>query len=113
MAILCVIHFSIGVIFTTGAGSYWLDIFNDYSANINLLAVGLGQYVFIHWFFGSKYWLNETKWMIGEDGALMNIFCWYLRICATFISPVLIFAIILFFVYDMIVSRFRFDRKLS
>jgi solute carrier family 6 amino acid/orphan transporter-like 15/16/17/18/20 len=46
MLVLCILHFSIGVLFTTGAGTYWLDIFNDYSANINLLTVGCLQEMF-------------------------------------------------------------------
>ena len=41
--------FAIGLIFATNAGNYWLDIFNDYSASINLLIIGVLQFVVVAW----------------------------------------------------------------
>lgn len=43
------IAFAIGLIFATNAGNYWLDIFNDYSASINLLIIGILQFVVVAW----------------------------------------------------------------
>ena len=43
------IPFAIGLIFATNAGNYWLDIFNDYSASINLLIIGILQFVVVAW----------------------------------------------------------------
>jgi len=56
--------FSAGVIFTTNAGNYWLDIFNDYSASINLLVIGFLQIVVVMWLFGGIKWMNEVQWMV-------------------------------------------------
>lgn len=104
MLFLCIIHFAIGIIFTTRAGTYWLDVFNDYSANLNLLAVGLCQYLVIYWGFGTRNWISEIKWMIGKESSFLTVFFWYITICAKFISPVIIIAIFVFFAYDMVVS---------
>ena len=101
---LCIIHFAIGILFTTGAGTYWLDIFNNYSANINLLVLGLCQYIVVYWVFGAANWHNEMKWMIKSDNVPLKIFFWYLRVCSLVISPLLIIVILVFFVYDMAVS---------
>lgn len=63
MLALVVLHFSIGILFTTDAGNYWLDIFNDYSANINLLVCGLMQYIVTGFKISSIYlldiWTNQ------------------------------------------------------
>lgn len=82
-----------------------LDIFNDYSANINLLVAGLMQYIIIYLVFGGGKWVNEIKWMIGGDSKFANGFLWYIRICGTVISPLLITVIVVAFLYDMIVSQ--------
>ena len=82
-----------------------LDIFNDYSANINLLVAGLMQYIIIYLVFGGGKWVNEIKWMIGGDSKFTNGFLWYIRICGTVISPLLITVIVVAFLYDMIVSQ--------
>ena len=76
-----------------------------YSANINLLVVGLCEYIIVHWIFGSRKWLNEISWMIKSDGVAVRMFMWYLRICSIAISPFLIMAILGFFAYDMAVSK--------
>ena len=41
--ILAVIHLVIGFLFTTDAGTYWVDLFNNYSASIVLIVMGLGK----------------------------------------------------------------------
>ena len=53
------IAFAIGLIFATNAGNYWLDIFNDYSASINLLVIGILQFVVVAWV--RKYNFEKTN----------------------------------------------------
>ena len=73
MLALVVLHFSIGILFTTDAGNYWLDIFNDYSANINLLVCGLMQYIVTGFKISSIYLLDIwTNQKCGFSRSLMN-----------------------------------------
>lgn len=61
---MSILLFAGGTIFTTNAGNYWLDIFNDYAASINLLVIGGFQYIVVAWLFGGRKWMNEIDWMI-------------------------------------------------
>ena len=70
------ILFSIGVIFSTNAGNYWLDLFDNYAASINLLVIGGFQYIVVAWLFGGVKWMNEIDWMISmpRSGCLSIIY---------------------------------------
>ena len=70
------------------------------------------QYIIIYLVFGGGKWVNEIKWMIGGDSKFTNGFLWYIRICGTVISPLLITVIVVAFLYDMIVSQ-KFIIKLT
>ncbi|CAG5104311.1 Oidioi.mRNA.OKI2018_I69.chr1.g1191.t1.cds [Oikopleura dioica] len=98
--------FAIGLIFATNAGNYWLDIFNDYSASINLLIIGVLQFVVVAWIYGAEKWLSEIDWMIyGEDGEqpglVVRICRLFLKTCWTVLSPGLILFVLIFFMVDI------------
>ena len=68
VGILSVMFFLVGIIFTTNAGNYWLDVIDGYCASINLLVIGGFQYIVIAWLFGAKNWMNELEWMVETPG---------------------------------------------
>ena len=120
VALVCImscIAFAIGLIFATNAGNYWLDIFNDYSASINLLIIGVLQFVVVAWvrktfmkmiiyffqIYGAEKWLSEIDWMIGDEkkSFVVKVCRAFLKACWTILSPGLILFVLVFFMFDI------------
>jgi len=60
----CVVGFLIGIVFTTGAGMFWLDIVDHWMNNYGLVVIGLLECIAIGWFYGTgklKEYINEVS----------------------------------------------------
>ncbi|MBD3347634.1 MAG: sodium-dependent transporter [Candidatus Eisenbacteria bacterium] len=56
--------FLVGIIFTTGAGLYWLDIVDRWMNDYGLVVIGLLECIAIGWFYGTgklKAYINEVS----------------------------------------------------
>ncbi|ETE60656.1 hypothetical protein L345_13600, partial [Ophiophagus hannah] len=51
---VCIINCVIGLIFTTRAGNYWFNIFNDYAATLSLLLIVLVETIAVCYIYGLK-----------------------------------------------------------
>lgn len=51
---MCLAGFAAGIIFTTRAGLYFLDIADHFATNYNLMLVGLFQSILVGWFYGTE-----------------------------------------------------------
>jgi len=63
-AAFCLLGFIMGVIFTTGAGYYWIDIVDRWMNDYGLVVIGLLECVAIGWFYGTaklKKYINEVS----------------------------------------------------
>lgn len=52
--LLCLISCAIGMVFTTEAGNYWFDIFNDYAATLSLLLIVLVEIAAVCYVYGLR-----------------------------------------------------------
>lgn len=50
---VCVLAFSIGLIFVQRSGNYFVTMFDDYSATLPLLIVGILENVAVAWVYGT------------------------------------------------------------
>jgi NSS family neurotransmitter:Na+ symporter len=60
----CIFGFLVGLVFTTGAGLYWLDIVDHWMNNYGLVVIGFLECIAIGWFFGTaklKRYINEVS----------------------------------------------------
>jgi NSS family neurotransmitter:Na+ symporter len=60
----CLFGLLVGLIFTTGAGLYWLDIVDHWMNNYGLVVVGFLECIAIGWFYGTKKlreYINEVS----------------------------------------------------
>lgn len=80
-AILCITGFTIGLLFTTDAGYYWLDIFDYYLSVFLLVVVGLLEAVAIGYFYD----LSILRKFINERSEI-NTGRWW-DICIKVIVP--------------------------
>jgi NSS family neurotransmitter:Na+ symporter len=60
-AIICVFGFLASLIFATGSGLYWLEIFDHYIANFGLVTLGLGECLVLGWFYNLKVLRNHAN----------------------------------------------------
>jgi len=60
----CLFGFLGGLVFTTGAGLYWLDIVDQWMNNYGLVVIGLLECVMVGWFYGTRKlreYINEVS----------------------------------------------------
>ncbi|MBK4732532.1 sodium-dependent transporter [Oxynema sp. CENA135] len=68
--IVCLAGAIAGIIYTTRAGLYFLDIVDHFLTSYNLLFVGIGQSILVGWIYGAeklRRYINEvSEWKIGK-----------------------------------------------
>ncbi|MCD4666570.1 sodium-dependent transporter, partial [archaeon] len=68
--IVCSLGFIMGIIFTTGAGLYFLDLIDHFLTNFLLIGVGIAQSIAVGWFYGAEklrsYINSVSKYNIGK-----------------------------------------------
>lgn len=60
----CIFGFLMGIIFTTGAGIFWLDIVDRWMNDYGLVVIGFLECIAIGWFYGTdklKKYINEVS----------------------------------------------------
>lgn len=91
---ICLAYFLIGLLFCTQAGSYWIEIFDFYSANHGILICGIFQCVTIGWIYGMKRFRFDVSSMIPIESTtrllLSNTAIYLWTACWKVITPVLL-----------------------
>ncbi|CAH1250880.1 SLC6A19 [Branchiostoma lanceolatum] len=82
VVLLCVVCFLIGLIFAQYSGSYWLDIFNDYSGTFPLLIIAFFENIAIVYVYGLNRLSDDLLYMTGSRP---NI---YWKVTWMFLTPV-------------------------
>lgn len=52
LAVICGIYFLIGLLLCSQAGSYWIELFDEYSANYGIIVICLVECISVGWFYG-------------------------------------------------------------
>ena len=60
----CFFCFCVGIIFTTGAGEYWLTLFDNYGA-MGLTLIGLAEILAVMYVYGHKKFTQDVEDMTG------------------------------------------------
>ena len=76
------------LVFSTGAGLYWLDIVDHFISNVALLGVGLLEAILIAYVFGS----GKMAVHIREHGGLP--LAWFWKWCIGFIAPLFLLVLL-------------------
>ena len=67
---VCFVILTTGIIYTTRAGLYILDIVDHFVTNYNLLLVGICQTILVGWIYGAqrlrKYINQVSDWQVGK-----------------------------------------------
>ncbi|XP_039084215.1 sodium- and chloride-dependent transporter XTRP3 isoform X3 [Hyaena hyaena] len=96
--LVCLVNCAIGLVFTTEAGNYWFDIFNDYAATLPLLLIVLVEIIAVCYVFGLRRFESDLKAMTGRT---LN---WYWKAMWAGVSPLLIISLFVFYLSDYILT---------
>jgi NSS family neurotransmitter:Na+ symporter len=103
---VCVAGFSGGILFTTNAGLYWLDIIDHWINDFNLIVIGIIESILVGWIFGAKKmreYINSTS--------TVKLGAWW-DVMIKFIIPiVLLFISISFLINNIKVNYEDYDLK--
>ncbi|CAN0278032.1 unnamed protein product [Bubo scandiacus] len=87
---VAVAGFLLGVPLTTQAGIYWLLLMDNYAASFSLVVISCIMCVAIMYVYGHRNYFKDIEMMLGFPPPLFFQICW------RFISPAIIFFILVF-----------------
>ncbi|KMQ97973.1 sodium- and chloride-dependent glycine transporter 2-like protein [Lasius niger] len=88
-----VIGYAGGIIFTTNAGMYWLQLMDKYAANWSVLLIAISECILVAWIYGADRFLDDVQQMIGPRGRLWRFFwTWMWKV----VTPAALFFILCF-----------------
>ncbi|XP_025232541.1 sodium- and chloride-dependent transporter XTRP3 isoform X2 [Theropithecus gelada] len=96
--LVCLVNCAIGMVFTTEAGNYWFDIFNDYAATLSLLLIVLVETIAVCYVYGLRRFESDLKAMTGRAVS------WYWKVMWAGVSPLLIVSLFVFYLSDYILT---------
>uniref|UniRef100_T1J119 Transporter n=1 Tax=Strigamia maritima TaxID=126957 RepID=T1J119_STRMM len=82
-----------GLIFTTNAGMYWLQLMDKYAANWSVLFIAISECIVVAWVYGAERFLQNIEEMIGVQSRRWHIF-W--TVMWKFLTPATLLFILIF-----------------
>ncbi|XP_054276986.1 sodium-dependent neutral amino acid transporter B(0)AT3 isoform X2 [Macrosteles quadrilineatus] len=87
-AFVCGICFIVGLIFCTGAGEYWLKMFDSFAGTIGLVMIALLEMVAVMFIYGHEKFTQDIEDMTGYRPGL------YWQVTWRFLAPLIMFCIL-------------------
>ncbi|XP_011692153.1 PREDICTED: sodium- and chloride-dependent transporter XTRP3 [Wasmannia auropunctata] len=97
--VVCVICFFMGLIFCTGAGEYWLKMFDSFAGTIGLVIVALMEMLSVICVYGHEKFTKDIEEMTGYKPGP------YWQITWRFLAPVIMVGILLCSVISMFIKK--------
>ncbi|XP_060932667.1 sodium-dependent neutral amino acid transporter B(0)AT2 [Limanda limanda] len=85
---VCVLAFSIGLLFVQRSGNYFVAMFDDYSATLPLLIVVILENVAVAWVYGCEKFFEDLKDMLGFTPYRFYYYMW------KYITPILLLVLL-------------------
>ncbi|XP_048505835.1 sodium- and chloride-dependent transporter XTRP3 isoform X2 [Athalia rosae] len=98
-AVVCIICFFVGLIFTTGAGEYWLKLFDSFAGTIGLVVVGLMEMIAVIYVYGHERFSKDIENMTGYRPGL------YWQLTWRFLAPLIMVVILCSSIVCMFVEK--------
>nr|CAB3266317.1 sodium-dependent neutral amino acid transporter B(0)AT2 [Phallusia mammillata] len=92
-AIMCSCMFVVGLIFTQRSGSYFLDIFDSYSATLALVSIALCEVLSVSYIYGMNRFEKDLKEMVGSYPNLYWRISWRIT-CPLALAVILVASIV-------------------
>ncbi|XP_011305102.1 sodium- and chloride-dependent transporter XTRP3 [Fopius arisanus] len=96
---VCATCFLVGLIFCTGAGEYWLKLFDSFASTIGLVVVAFLEMIAVVFVYGHEKFTQDIEDMTGYRPG------WYWQITWRFLAPLIMICILLSSMCSMIMNR--------
>lgn len=97
--VVCLFCFIVGFIFCTGAGEYWLKMFDSFAGTIGLVVVALMETIAVVYVYGHERFTEDIYQMTGYRPGL------YWQLTWRYIGPVIMVAILVSSVVFMVIKN--------
>ncbi|KAJ8924104.1 hypothetical protein NQ315_006886 [Exocentrus adspersus] len=98
-ATVCIICFFVGMIFTTGAGEYWLTMFDSFAGTIGLVVVAFMEMIAVIYVYGHEKFTKDIHDMTGVKPGL------YWQITWKYLAPAIMVLILVSSVGSMLINH--------
>lgn len=99
LGVVCLICFFVGLIFTTGAGEYWLKMFDSFAGTIGLVVVAFLEMISVVYIYGHEKFTQDIYDMTGYRPGL------YWQITWRFLAPAIMAVILISSVVFMFINN--------
>lgn len=96
---VCLFCFLVGLIFTTGAGEYWLKMFDSFAGTIGLVVVALMEMISVIYIYGHVKFTEDIYQMTGYRPG------WYWQLTWRYIGPAIMVCILISSVIVMVIQN--------
>lgn len=97
--VVCTICFFVGLIFCTGAGEYWLKMFDSFAGTIGLVMVALMEMISVIFVYGHEKFTKDIEEMTGYRPGAYWQFTW------RFLAPIIMVCILLSSIVSMFIRK--------
>lgn len=97
--VVCLFCFFVGLIFSTGAGEYWLEMFDSFAGTIGLVVVALMEMIAVIYIYGHKKFTEDIYQMTGYRPGIYWQWTW------RYIGPVIMVCILFSSIVMMIIRN--------
>ncbi|KAM5328660.1 inactive sodium-dependent neutral amino acid transporter B(0)AT3 [Glossophaga mutica] len=92
---VCLVCFLSSTCFTLQSGNYWLEIFDNYTASLNLITFAFMEVVSVIYVYGMEKFCDDIAWMTGRRPGF------YWRATWKVVSPLLLLTILMVYMVNM------------
>ncbi|XP_067629252.1 sodium-dependent neutral amino acid transporter B(0)AT3 isoform X1 [Eurosta solidaginis] len=97
--VVCLFCFIVGFIFCTGAGEYWLKMFDSFAGTIGLVVVALMETIAVVYIYGHERFTEDIYQMTGYRPGI------YWQLTWRYIGPVIMVAILVSSIVFMVIKN--------
>ncbi|ELK08171.1 Sodium-dependent neutral amino acid transporter B(0)AT3 [Pteropus alecto] len=89
---VCLVCFSLATCFSLQSGSYWLEVFDNHLAALNLILFAFFEVVSVAYVYGLERFCDDVAWMTGRRPGL------YWRVTWKVISPLMLLTVLVVYI---------------
>ncbi|XP_054002781.1 sodium- and chloride-dependent transporter XTRP3 isoform X2 [Hylaeus anthracinus] len=97
--VVCTVCFFVGLIFCTGAGEYWLKMFDSFAGTIGLVMVALMEMISVIFIYGHEKFTKDIEEMTGYRPGT------YWQVTWRFLAPIIMVCILLSSIASMFIKK--------
>ncbi|CAH0551934.1 unnamed protein product [Brassicogethes aeneus] len=98
-AVVCIVCFFVGLIFTTGAGEYWLSMFDSFAGTIGLVVVALMEMISVVYVYGHERFTKDIHDMTGIKPGI------YWQVTWRYLAPGIMVVILVSSIISMLINH--------